>query len=65
MIDVHGRGFITQHDLTEGLHNSLLFNEFSNDDVYLFFRRNDFSGRGSLNLQSFTNGILPFSPEYA
>jgi hypothetical protein len=50
MFDIHGRGFITQHDLCEGLRNSLLFNDFSNDDVYLFFRRNDLSGRGSLNL---------------
>jgi hypothetical protein len=65
MFDIHGRGFITQHDLSEGLRSSLLFNDFSNDDVYLFFRRNDLSGRGSLNLQSFSAGILPFSPEYA
>ena len=65
MFDIHGRGFITQHDFTEGLRNGLLFNDFSNDDVYLFFRRNDLSGRGSLNLQSFSSGILPFSPEYA
>ena len=49
LFDSAGRGFITQHDFTEGLRNHLQFNEFANEDAYLFFRRNDPSGRGSLN----------------
>ena len=65
LFDLGGRGFITQRDFSEGLRNSLHFNEFTEHDCYLFFRRNDMSGRGSLNFHGFTAGILPFSQEYA
>ena len=65
LFDNAGRGFITQHDFTEGLRNNLQFNDFCNEDAYLFFRRNDLSGRGSLNFHGFSGGILPFTDEYA
>ena len=65
MFDIGGRGFITQRDFAEGLRDSLQFHEFSEQDVYLFFRRNDMGGRGSLNFHNFSAGILPFSQEYA
>ena len=39
--------------------------EFSNDDVYLLYRRFDKMNTGQLSFQEFNRVVLPFSREYA
>jgi hypothetical protein len=65
MIDKRGHGSFTQQDLAEGLTQCLGFMEFSNDDIYLLFRRFDQRNEGLLNFNHFSRMCLPFSREYA
>jgi hypothetical protein len=65
MIDFRNTGAFTPSDLTEGLKRHLSFYEFTSDDVFLFFRKIDRSGRQKINLKEFSEVILPFSREYA
>ena len=51
--------------MAHGFRINLQFNDFADSDLFLFFRRNDPSGHGSLNFHAFSAGVLPFSAEYA
>jgi Ca2+-binding EF-hand superfamily protein len=44
---------------------NLDFGEFCPDDIYMFFKRYDRSGRGRLTFNEFSEAVLPFSQEYA
>lgn len=48
MLDLRGGGLLTQQDLSDGLHASLGFTDFSMDEIYLLFRRFDKNGQGQL-----------------
>lgn len=39
--------------------------DFSNDDIYLLYRRFDKMNTGQLSFQEFNRVLLPFSREYA
>ena len=65
MFDLKGVGCFTAQDLSDGLVRSLHFNDFTSDDIYLFFRRLDKEGKGRLNFNDFSSAVLPFSREYA
>ncbi len=39
--------------------------DFTNDDIYLLFRRFDKSNSGQLTFKDFSRVVLPFSREYA
>lgn len=65
MLDYRNLGAFTASDLIEGLSRNLGFNEFSQDDILLFFRKFDRQGRGRMNLGEFKNALLPFSQEYS
>ena len=47
------------------IRDSLGFDQFTHDDVYLLFRRHDHNQDGKLNFTEFSNLVLPFSKEYA
>ena len=51
--------------MSDGLKRNLHFNDFTSDDIYLFFRRLDKESKGRLNFNDFSSAILPFSREYA
>jgi len=40
---------------------NLDFGEFNSDDIYMFFKRFDRSGRGRITFAEFSEAILPFS----
>ena len=65
MMDLRSVGALTQQDLKDGLMRNLGFMDFSNDDIYLLFRRFDKTNAGSLTYQDFNRMVLPFSREYA
>ncbi len=65
MFDLKAFSFVSADDLAYGLAHALNFTEFSPDDVYLFVRRADASGRGRITFHEFSEALLPFSPEYA
>lgn len=64
-LDQRGIGAISQLDLKEGLMQGLSFMDFTNDDVYLLYRRFDKLNTGQLSFQEFNKMMLPFSREYA
>ena len=41
------------------------FNDFTIDDIYMFFRKYDKKKIGAIDFNQFGNAILPFSQEYA
>ena len=43
----------------------LSFMDFTNDDIYLLYRRFDKLQTGQLSFQEFNKVVLPFSREYA
>lgn len=45
MIDYKNTGAFSPSDLIEGLNRNLCFYEFNNDDIFLFFKKFDRSGR--------------------
>jgi hypothetical protein len=47
------------------LRDNIGFDQFTHDDVYLLFRRNDHNNDGKLNFTEFSNVLLPVSKEYA
>jgi hypothetical protein len=61
MFDMKAFSYISSDDITYGLTNALGFGEFTPDDIYLFFRRVDLSGRGRINFHEFSEAMLPFS----
>lgn len=61
VFDTRGLGFISSQDLVDGLRMNLDFGEFNSDDIYMFFRRFDRSGRGRITFAEFSEAILPFS----
>jgi hypothetical protein len=65
MLDYRNLGSFTPNDLIEGLTQYVGFNDFSQDDIHLFFRRNDRTQKGRINLAEFSSAFLPFSREYA
>ena len=65
MFDLKGVGCFTSQDLSDCLVRSLHYNDFTSDDIYLFFRRLDKEGKGRLNFNDFSSAVLPFSREYA
>lgn len=48
-----------------GLERSFTFQDFTMDDVYMFFKRFDRHGTGLLDFNLIGVAILPFSREYA
>lgn len=48
-LDIRGNGILTQSDLKSGLERSFGFIDFNMDDVYLFFRRFDRAGSGTID----------------
>ena len=65
MLDFRNIGAFTPADLIESLNRFLGFSEFNTDDVFLFFKKVDKSGRQKINVAEFSNAFLPFSREYA
>ena len=65
MLDVRGTGTISQEDLKMSLMRNLNFVDFSNDDIYMLYRRFDYDNVGHLNFEDFNRMVLPFSLEYA
>ena len=65
IFDTRGHGNVSVQDVILTLKDSLGFSEFSHDDVYLLFRRNDTNNDGKLNFQEFSNVLLPVAKEYA
>ena len=61
MFDVKAFSYVSSDDLIYGLTSALGFNEFTPDDIYLFFRRADLTGRGRINFHEFSEALLPFS----
>lgn len=61
IFDMRGLGFITSQELVDGLRMNLDFGEFCPDDIYMFFKRYDRSGRGRITFAEFSEAILPFS----
>ena len=48
MLDVNGMGSISQEDLKIGLSRNLNFVDFSNDDIFMLYRRFDTEDAGHL-----------------
>ena len=46
MMDLRAAGSISQQDLKDGLQKNLGFMDFTNDDIYLIFRRFDRTNSG-------------------
>lgn len=65
MIDFRNIGAFTPSDMIEYLDRHLGFTEFSTDDIFLFFKKVDKTGRQKINLSEFSNAYLPFSREYS
>ena len=65
MLDLRGIGGVSQNDLKDGLQQGLGFQEFSNDDIYLLYRRFDKLNTGQLSFQEFNRVVLPYSREYS
>ena len=65
MFDLRSIGAVSQSDLRTGLAQSLGFMDFTNDDIYLLYRRFDKMNTGQLSFQEFSRVMLPFSREYA
>lgn len=65
MFDTKAYSYVSSQDMVDGLRCSLGFAEFVPDDIYLFFRRFDKTGRGRINFSEFSESVLPFSQEYA
>ena len=65
VFDSRGSGNVSVQDIILALRESIGFTEFSHDDVYLLFRRNDKNNDGKLNFQEFSNVLLPVAKEYA
>ena len=51
--------------MKDGLQNALGFMDFTNDDIYLLYRRFDKLNTGQLSFQEFNGLVLPYSREYA
>ena len=51
--------------MKDGLQQGLGFQEFSNDDIYLLYRRFDKLNTGQLSFQEFNRVVLPYSREYS
>jgi Ca2+-binding EF-hand superfamily protein len=65
ILDLKNLGCITHTDFVLGLKQNLGFYDFSNDDIYLFFRRVDHQNLGHVTFDQYGDLILPFSEEYA
>lgn len=65
MMDVRAVGGLTREDLKEGLMRNLGFMDFTNDDMYLLFRRFEKTNTGTLAFNDFNRLMLPFSREYS
>ena len=65
IFDTRGSGNISVQDVISALRDSLQFDQFTHDDVYLLFRRHDTNQDGKLNFTEFSNLLLPVSKEYA
>ena len=65
MMDIRAAGSISQNDFKEGLMRNLGYMDFTNDDMYLLFRRFDKANQGIISFNEFNRIMLPFSREYA
>ena len=65
IFDSRGAGNVSVQDVIMALRESIGFSEFTHDDVFLLFRRNDTNNDGKLNFQEFGNVLLPVAKEYA
>jgi Ca2+-binding EF-hand superfamily protein len=65
IFDTRGSGNVSVQDIIMALRDNIGFDQFTHDDVYLLFRRNDHNQDGKLNFTEFSNLMMPVSKEYA